>query len=396
MFPALEGLRALGALSVATAHSWPSVIRDLDWFNGSFAVVEMFFVLSGFLVTRAYGERVNGLRDIGVFATKRLGRLYPLHLAVLLTWVALFYGKQLLNTGLAAFGVDLGMTPVGVQAPFDVQYFILNLGLLHGLGFQDSLAFNFPSWSISAEFAAFLLVMAAFALTGSRSARIRVAILGLGLCIAHFVWTWVTGDEALAINEALVARGITRSGAAYFIGVLAFEWQRSHRLTANVWQQGVIQALLVLCLLALIPNQSAVPLAQLWAAVLWAMLIISLCTGGGWLVRLLSAAPMVWLGQRSYAVYITHGLLLLLVQRRVVLLADEVLLNLAYLVYLFACVGLAALAHRFIEKPSYKPFRRWAERLASPGPGLGLIAMARVIVTVNAKARLSRAIVPLR
>ncbi|MFK7966939.1 MAG: acyltransferase family protein [Burkholderiaceae bacterium] len=392
MFPALEGLRAFGALSVATAHSWPSLVRDLAWFNGSFAVVEMFFVMSGFLVTRAYAHRVHGLQDVAGFATKRLGRLYPLHLAVLLAWVAIFYAKQGLNLGLTMAGIDLGMTPVADQAPFEGVVFLLHLTMLQGLGFTDSLAFNFPAWSISAEFAAFLLVMAVFALTSSGASRIKVALLGLGLCTAHYVWAWLFTDSAPAINEPLIARGITRSGAAYFIGVLGFEWQRRYRLSASAWQQGVIQALCLTCLLVLIPNQASIALAQLWASGLWAVLIVSLCSGEGWLVRLFSRPSIVWLGQRSYALYLTHALLLLLVQRRVARLDDDVLLNIAYVAYLVACVGLAALAHRYIERPGYEPFRRWAARMAGNRPS----SHATGQPAGQSHARLSRETAPLR
>ncbi len=363
MFPAFEGLRAFGAFSVATAHSWPSVIRDLGWFDGSFLVVEMFFVLSGFLVTRACADRIHGSRDVAMFVVKRLGRLYPLHLAVLLAWIAIFYGKQVINAISTAAGIDLGMTPLASQASFDPGYFLLNLSMLHGIGIQDSLDFNFPAWSISAEFMAFLIVMVVFALARDRRTRVGVAVVALGACIVYVVLTWWRFGPPDAPNLPLLHKSLPRAAAAYFIGVLAFEWQRNRRARATDRQHGVMQALTVTCLMALVLNHEIFFFAQLLGSGLWAVLIVSLQSGQGWLARCLSLPQLVWIGQRSYAMYMTHALLLLIVQRRVALLEDAWLQNLAYGAYLAAAVALAAMAHRYIERPGYRPFQRLAGRL---------------------------------
>ena len=173
MLQGIQGLRAIGAFSVAISHSWDSPIREAAWFNGSFLVVDMFFVLSGYLVTMVYAERTGDWRQGGGMIINRLGRLYPTHillLAILLFLLNLKMGMSLL---LAALGIDIGMTPVGDQPEiFDLGYFLLTITLLHGVGINDSDLFNFASWSISAEFWAFVTLTTCFVLARDR-ARFR-------------------------------------------------------------------------------------------------------------------------------------------------------------------------------------------------------------------------------
>ena len=65
MLQGIPGLRRLGAFPVAFSHSWDSPIRQSAWFNGSFLVIDMFFVGSGYLVTMVYAERATNWREGG-------------------------------------------------------------------------------------------------------------------------------------------------------------------------------------------------------------------------------------------------------------------------------------------------------------------------------------------
>ena len=89
-FRALDGWRGICALLVAAHHVevhgwlyWQPLIRNAWLF------VDFFFVLSGFVIAHAYGERLGKTHEIGVFVARRLGRLWPLHVAVLLALIAL-------------------------------------------------------------------------------------------------------------------------------------------------------------------------------------------------------------------------------------------------------------------------------------------------------------------
>src|SRR5687768_5126464 len=93
-FDALDSLRGVFALMVALVHlsalghffAWP-LVR-----NAGFGV-DFFFVLSGFVLMHAYGGRVGSAAQALDFLWRRVGRLYPLHLATLCVMLAIELGK---------------------------------------------------------------------------------------------------------------------------------------------------------------------------------------------------------------------------------------------------------------------------------------------------------------
>jgi len=108
MLSAIQGLRALAALSVATSHSWDSPIRDVAWFNGSFLVVDLFFAISGFVVCAANGRRLLDNDSASDLVLNRLGRLYPLHLLTLFAFIAIMSASEMLRVSRAMARTTVG------------------------------------------------------------------------------------------------------------------------------------------------------------------------------------------------------------------------------------------------------------------------------------------------
>ncbi|KQT64416.1 MULTISPECIES: acyltransferase family protein [unclassified Aureimonas] len=108
-------------------------------------LLDMFFMISGFLIAGRYAGKVSTPRDYGLFLQRRVARLYPLHLATL--------------TFFAAIGVAVALGLVETTEPerWNLAYLPLHLLALHALGLEDVLAFNYPSWSIGAEFFCYAL-----------------------------------------------------------------------------------------------------------------------------------------------------------------------------------------------------------------------------------------------
>src|SRR5258706_11891723 len=89
-FRALDSWRGVCALLVAAHHLevrgffyWQPLVRNAWLF------VDFFFVLSGFVIAHAYGEKLSNGADIKAFVMRRFGRLWPLHVAVLLALVVI-------------------------------------------------------------------------------------------------------------------------------------------------------------------------------------------------------------------------------------------------------------------------------------------------------------------
>ncbi|MDR3520283.1 MAG: acyltransferase [Acidocella sp.] len=107
--------------------------------------VDGFFMLSGLILAAVHPAKELKGANIARFWGKRLARIYPVHLAVMLILLVIVL------TGLA-----LGFTPRDPDR-FTVGSFVANLLLVQGWGVGDHLAWNYPSWSVSTEWAGYLM-----------------------------------------------------------------------------------------------------------------------------------------------------------------------------------------------------------------------------------------------
>ncbi len=120
--------RDRGALLVALYHlSAAGAFYDFPPIRHGGIAVPFFFVLSGFVIAYAYGGRLNTPLDAQIFITRRVGRLFPLHLFTLAILVALEVAKLVM----VKMGVQSG------QAPFtgdnSIEALAANLLLLHAV-----------------------------------------------------------------------------------------------------------------------------------------------------------------------------------------------------------------------------------------------------------------------
>ncbi len=115
--------------------------------NNGYVMVDLFFVLSGFVIYRAYHGRINSGKELLKFQLLRLGRLYPVHILFLLVFLIFEFGKYLAATKLGI--VSPNSTPF---ANNDFVAFIKNLFLVQAVFPNQTLTFNNPAWSISVEF----------------------------------------------------------------------------------------------------------------------------------------------------------------------------------------------------------------------------------------------------
>jgi peptidoglycan/LPS O-acetylase OafA/YrhL len=106
--------------------------------------VDGFFMLSGMILGRVHPELAESPETALRFWGKRLARIYPVHLAVIIILAVL-----------VLTGLSLGVTPHD-PGRFTVAALAENLLLIQGWGFANNLAWNYPSWSVSAEWAGYL------------------------------------------------------------------------------------------------------------------------------------------------------------------------------------------------------------------------------------------------
>lgn len=110
-------------------------------------LLDMFFIISGFLIFSRYADQVHDTRSYLIYLCKRLARLYPLHLATLSYFI------------LVGLAVHFGYLRTGGEAAlYRWDALPANLLLIQAWGVNDHLTFNFVSWSLSAEWFAYLLL----------------------------------------------------------------------------------------------------------------------------------------------------------------------------------------------------------------------------------------------
>ncbi len=365
MLTGIQGLRALASLSVATSHSWDSPVRDLAWFHGSFLVVDLFFAISGFVVCAAYGQRrIDSSKGFDLFVN-RVGRLYPLHFVTLMAFVAILsakYGAQWLAF---QFGAAGGMTPLSEQpAFFDWQYFLLSLTLLQGVGIVDLDLFNFAAWSISTEIWAFAIVLSLFVLTPDRRRRPLLIGLVASLCIAWFLWRWWDPTQHVFDPSLKQEKLLARAILGYCCGVMAWEIRARYLARVSTRSLTILQVLLVVVILEMVCNQPELPYSQLWSLLVWGTLLFTLGDDRGWLAGALSTPILVWLGERSYGIYMAHALARMAYYHAHKLLTpvDTPLNQTLWLVpYLLLTIGLAHLLHTRIEMPVALRVKDWVK-----------------------------------
>ncbi|NQE64313.1 acyltransferase [Caulobacter sp. RHG1] len=286
----LTSLRICAAIWVLVYHFRDHLALGLDRYGliaKGYLGVDLFFILSGFILSHVYTRAVADKRfNYGSFLWARLARVYPVHLVTLAATLAIWM-----------VAVKLGATfdPVA----FDLRSLPQHLLLIHAWGTTPTVQWNFPSWSISAEWFAYLgFPLAAMASLGLR-ARPRLLVgLALLLFVAMFLGAKREGvlftDMTAQIGAIRIIPSFLMGAALHRLGsssTLPDGWAGPGALIATAWI--MVAATLRLSDLYIWPALAVVIFCLAEAAKIGA-------TG------LMTAPAMVYLGEVSYAVYMTH------------------------------------------------------------------------------------------
>ena len=296
----IDVMRFIASCAIVFCHSCeflvPRTMREANHrqTEGLTIFVDVFFVISGFVIAYVYAGRMRGWKDFGTFMQRRIGRLMPLHLATLVA-------MGLLYAMLLRFNV-----PLNTQPSLSARCLIEGALLVHawiGCGGQPP---NGVNWSISAEMAAYLLFpLLLVTLRAPRVARIAV----LGALFGFAIWQL---DGLVPMSESFSA---WRALPAFYLGMVV--WAERDTFAVPGWLGLASIALAVATILAsfaLAPRTAIIALGYLTAVA--ALLADAVPVRSALITRL---AP---LGQLTYSVYMLHALIIVLLLNG---LADKVL-----------------------------------------------------------------------
>lgn len=337
---ALTGLRGLAAWLVVLFHTRRSVVEwmpetALAIIGKGYLAVDLFFMLSGFVLWLNYGQRLQagGLSDAPHFWWRRIARIWPLHMLVL--------------AGVITFALVVWATGRDMENyPFSELW--MHILLVQNWGFTADLKWNHPAWSISTEMAAYLLFP--LAVLAVRWEKLKpatlVACIVLFALVLNFVFEFA-GEDAL--GEDIPGLGLERCLAQFAIGMaLANLWRAWQGKSGAPLLCAIVSAILFGSLM--LPGKLETLLVPLAFAA--GLLAIALDTGS--ISRLLSSRPLLWLGDASYATYITH--FPMFVALKLFFVGEDLQIGPALLCgYLLTVLLLSGALYRWFEKPA----QRW-------------------------------------
>lgn len=366
-FEALDGWRGICACLVVFFHFHGySPLYTSGLVRNSYLFVDFFFVLSGFVIAWNYQSRLDGWPGVRRFLILRIGRVYPLHLFVLLCFVA-WETVRLFAHNERAFA--------GANSPGAV---ISNLLLLQGMGVHDSLTWNGPSWSISTEmwtYVTFALVCAWF---GMRNWMLLAAALVAPLMLAHLSKSGM---------DTTFDWGYIRCVFGFALGVACcriYALVAPHAHSPGGATMTIVEVAVVAAVVAFVSAAGTSPMSFM-APFVFAAAVLVFAAEGGLVSRVFHSRPLKWLGTVSYSIYLTHLFFVLILPRVVnrILHADlwtpmqlpggqwtvvygrnDVEGTLFYMLVVALTLAASGLTYRYVEVPGRDWTRRW---LALPG-----------------------------
>ncbi|MBL4758792.1 MAG: acyltransferase [Rhizobiales bacterium] len=300
-FGSLESLRGIAALLIAGFHiPWWNPARSIAFMDSAYLMVDFFFVLSGFVIFHSYAKKLNTGSDIAQFMWLRFWRLFPLHLAFLLVFLAFefikFYSRE-------NFGIEPSVPPFLQN---NTATFISGLFLAHGMGLHDFLSFNYPSWSISVEFYTYLVFAGVIYFGRTQNTYIFLASL-LVLFSASKLVVLGVGDLDVTYDY-----GIYRCVAGFFLGTLTYLLYarlRASSLIASFGETTLARMAPLFTIMFLIAFLTYKP-GGMWdfAFPVISTILILLLTlfPDTSLSKLFDKKTFRWLGRVSYSVYMVH------------------------------------------------------------------------------------------
>ncbi len=341
----LTSLRFFAAYWVVLFHYWPhlAVADTPPLIAKGYLGVELFFVLSGFILCHVYLPQFEqGRFRYGDFLWARLARIYPMHLVTLI-------GMGLMAG--AALAVGLSVDP-------NVLSFAslpANLTLTQAWGLAPVAGWNHPSWSISAEWFAYLAfpAFAVLTLAMRRWPGVAVAAALAFLAVLYPVFQAIAGYP---LTRATTAWGALRIVPCFALGCALY----------LAWRSGVADSRKALAgALFFITTVIAAACFQAPDALIvsgFGGLIISLAQVSKSGSTRFSHPFLVYLGEISYSVYmvcIPWEVLFVNVAVKIGHFGGKQLPPLLWLVFVVTLVPLAAAFHHLIEKPARERMKLW-------------------------------------
>ncbi len=377
----IDGLRAIAVTAVVLYH------LGISWIPGGFLGVDLFFVISGYVITRLILDSINqsSALDLRAFYAARLRRIYPGFL-FMITCNIIFIGVWA-PEAMRRFLADLPYAITGT-----INWFLVarHQDYFEAIGRPPLLQ---HTWSLAVELQ-FYLIWPIILLTilkyfGKRNiAKIALVIAIVSGITLFFVSLRL--DQANAQQISHIYFGTDTHSLGLFLGsALAVSWIPQN-LSSDIAKraQDVIDGIGVVGLLGLIStflfidetNASLYRIAFPLAGIFGCLVIISLVHPASRFAPIISSAPFRWVGQRSYGIYIWHWVIFQMTRPSVDLTGQSWAL---YLARVLLVLALADISLRWVEIPFRKGvIQNWFRGMKYRSSKVALRQRASVLLSI--------------
>lgn len=347
--PAIDGLRAISVIAVLLYH------LTLPWWPGGFLGVDLFFVISGYVITRLILDSIerSSALDLRRFYRSRIRRLFPALIFMVVT-TTLF---------------------IGVWAPETVKRFVSDLpflftGLMNwALVAREQDYFSTigrppllqHTWSLAVEIQFYLLwpLILLFVLRFFGKKRIPAFALFFALASGTLLFLYsVKIDAESSSSVSHVYFGSDTHSIGLFLGsALAVRWiPRNFSAEIAKGAKNFIDGFGIAALIGLLalflfvdPNDPTLyRIAFPLTAIFGCMFLMSVVHPASRLANQITRAPMMWIGERSYGIYLWHWVVFQVTRPSVDLVGEDWALYSLRILIVFA---LADISYRWIEVP---------------------------------------------
>jgi len=345
----IDGLRAIAVTAVVLYH------LGISWIPGGFLGVDLFFVISGYVITRLILDSINqsSALDLREFYAARLRRIYPAFIFMVVCTI-IFIGVWA-PEAIKRFLSDL---PYALTGSINWLLVARHQDYFETIGRPPLLQ---HTWSLAVELQFYLIWPIILLTVLKYFGKKNIARIALLIAITSGVTLFLVSlqlDQSNAQQVSHIYFGTDTHSLGLFLGsALAVSWIPQN-LSADIEKraQDVVDAIGVVGLLGLIAaflfidetNASLYRLAFPLAGIFGCLVIISLVHPASRFAPLISSAPFRWIGQRSYGIYIWHWVIFQVTRPSVDLTGQSWAL---YLARVLLVLALADISLRWVEIP---------------------------------------------
>ena len=345
----IDGLRAIAVAAVVLYH------LGISWIPGGFLGVDLFFVISGYVITRLILDSINqsSALDLRAFYAARLRRIYPGFIFMVICTI-IFIGVWA-PEAIKRFLTDL---PYALSGSINWYLVARNQDYFETIGRPPLLQ---HTWSLAVELQFYLIWPIILLTVLKYFGKKNVARIALAIAIISGVTLFIVSlslDQANAQQISHIYFGTDTHSLGLFLGsALAVSWIPQN-LSAAITKraQDVIDGIGVVGLLGLISvflfidqsNANLYRIAFPLAGIFGCLVIISLVHPASRFAPIISTAPFRWVGQRSYGIYIWHWVIFQVTRPSVDLSGQTWAL---YLARVLLVLALADISLRWVEIP---------------------------------------------